>query len=76
MPDTSAGLFAQWELDEAVQSQVSFDANGGAGEMEAMLYANGSVVVLPFCTFTAPTGCTFDGWNSRADGTVKASSGS
>ena len=44
---------------------VTFDANGGEGEMNALRYAEGAEVTLPECTFTAPTSKEFDAWTSE-----------
>ncbi len=41
---------------------VSFDKNGGSGTMNSIGYASGREYTLPECTFTAPTGKTFDKW--------------
>ena len=41
---------------------LSFDANGGAGTMEAIPAAAGNRVRLPECGFTAPEGTGFRGW--------------
>ena len=54
----------------AVTYTVSFDANGGSGTMDDVTDAT-SPYTLPECTFTAPEGCVFDGWQA-ADGTVYA----
>ena len=43
--------------------KVSFDANGGSGEMGTETLAAGSSLVLPACGFTAPTDKGFIGWN-------------
>ena len=40
---------------------VSFNANGGTGEMAAVEADEGEYT-LPACTFTAPTGMVFAGW--------------
>jgi len=45
---------------------VSFDANGGTGEMAAVEVEKGSEYVLPACTFTAPEGMIFAGWSIPA----------
>lgn len=44
---------------------VTFDANGGDGEMASLKYVEGAEVTLPACTFTAPTGKEFDSWTSE-----------
>jgi len=40
---------------------LSFDANGGSGTMTAL--TGGTSYTLPECTFTAPAGKQFTGWN-------------
>lgn len=44
---------------------VTFDANGGTGEMATLKYVEGAEVTLPACTFTAPTDKEFDAWTSE-----------
>ncbi len=41
---------------------VTFDANGGSGEMDPQKYI-WKKLILPECGFTAPKGKEFDGWN-------------
>ena len=53
---------------------LSFDANGGAGEMESSVFSNiasaSQTFVVPECTFTSDY--TFTGWNTEADGSGQA----
>ena len=42
---------------------VSFDANGGTGEMAEVSVAAGGAYELPECGFIAPEGQTFQGWD-------------
>lgn len=42
---------------------VSFDANGGTGEMASVTVTKGSSYTLPECSFTAPEGKVFRGWS-------------
>ena len=51
---------------------VSFDANGGSGEMGSITveYDNGYNFVIPASKFTAPEGKEFKGWAERADGAI------
>lgn len=49
---------------------VSFDANGGTGEMAEVSVAAGGAYKLPECGFIAPEGQTFQGWD--VNGTVYA----
>ena len=44
---------------------VTYDANGGSGEMSA---STGETVTIAECTFTAPEGKEFDSWNTAQDG--------
>ena len=44
------------------QVTVSFDANGGTGEMTSVKVDKGSQYTLPECTFTAPADKAFAGW--------------
>jgi hypothetical protein len=47
---------------------VSFDANGGSGEMSSVTVIPDSRFDLPACDFTAPAGKTFGGWSVEIDG--------
>ncbi len=59
-------LYAVW--DESVT--ITFDANGGSGEMEPITYVKGSALTIPANTFMAPSedGYVFAGWTTQADG--------
>lgn len=48
--------------EEAATFTVSFDANGGSGEMDNVVMEAGDYV-LPENTFTAPTGYAFKAWD-------------
>lgn len=94
-----SGTKAQWEAirvdsegNDALKkatihyvSVVSYDANGGSGNMESAILANNAKYILPECTFSAPEGTLFKAWsvngveyapgvnlNISADTTVKA----
>ena len=41
---------------------ITFDSNGGSGEMEPVYVEKGSTYTLPACTFTPPSGKVFDKW--------------
>ena len=41
---------------------VSFDANGGSGDMDQLTVIKGGSCVLPECGFDAPDGMRFAGW--------------
>ena len=49
---------------------VTFDANGGEGEMSAVQAEKGAELTLPECGFTAPEGKKFGGWDKGAPGTT------
>lgn len=42
--------------------KVTFDKNGGSGEMKDVEAKNGEIFTVPQCTFTAPSGMEFDSW--------------
>lgn len=42
--------------------KVTFDKNGGSGEMKDVEAENGGIFTVPQCTFTAPSGMEFDSW--------------
>ena len=44
---------------------VTFNSNGGTGNMDAAQVAKGSDYVLPACGFTAPSGKEFDKWSVK-----------
>ncbi len=48
---------------------LSYDANGGSGEMASSSGLSGTQFTVAANGFTAPTGSIFDGWNTKADGT-------
>ena len=52
-------LTASWKK---VSLDVTFAANGGTGEMAVAHVNNGAEYTLPENGFTAPTNCTFGGW--------------
>ncbi len=56
-------LYAQWDQ----RFYVSFEANGGTGEMEVQTFTSGEKKTLLACTFTN-LGYLFSGWNTEADG--------
>ena len=64
-------LYAQWEKLPDVKHTVTFDANGGEGEMEPQELVENSEGTLNSATFTR-TGHTFKGWNTEADGSGTA----
>ena len=61
-------LYAQWKLSqtESVRVIISFDANGGVGEM-SQIVTSAENLILPVNAFTYD-GYEFIGWNTNADG--------
>ena len=57
-------------FEDPTFSTVSFDANDGSGEMNALEKANGVTFTLPECAFDAPAGKQFKGWSIAPDGDV------
>ena len=65
-------LYAKWKDVEpapVTHFTVSFDANGGTGEMAPADVDADAEYTVPTSTFTAPSGKVFDSWNTAADGT-------
>ena len=60
----SATATAQWQ-EPAQPITITFDANGGEGEMEAAQADESGEYILPECGFTAPEGTQFEGWLIR-----------
>ena len=61
--NTSITFTAQWE------ATISFNSNGGSGEMNSAKVQPGESYTIPECGFTAPDGKVFYGWNTVAKGT-------
>ncbi|MCR5434014.1 MAG: InlB B-repeat-containing protein, partial [Bacteroidaceae bacterium] len=61
-------LYAQWRRPFT----VTFDPNGSAGTMENQVFYEGFSQNLNTCTFTAPLGFNFAGWNTSRDGSGSA----
>ena len=57
------------EPPAVTQFTVSFDANGGTGEMSPADVDADAEYTVPGSAFTAPAGKVFDSWNTSADGT-------
>jgi len=56
---------ACWREVAEEPAVISFDATGGSGEMSPeTLPAGTDKYILPECTFTAPDGCVFAGWEA------------
>ncbi len=64
IPGTWKGVPIQYAADGC---QVSFNANGGAGNMAAQAFPTGSAQALAACTFTKQ-GCVFAGWAAKQNG--------
>ena len=64
MPAGNMTFTAEWS---PITYTISFDPNGGSGEMAGLSAVYGESVTLPANTFTL-TGYTFAGWNTSADG--------
>ena len=60
----STTVKALWKYKAIVEDKVkiTFDANGGTGNMDAKEVNKGSDYPLPACEFTPPTGKEFDYW--------------
>jgi len=52
-------LYAMWDFNNVT---VKLDANGAEGGMPDTIMLSGSVFTFPTCTFTAPEGKEFGGW--------------
>ena len=66
----AAVAFVSCDQDaEAKTFTVTFDANGGTGEMPAQTVTNRTETPLNANTFTRDNGYVFNGWNTKADGT-------
>ena len=59
-----ATILAQWELVPV----VSFDANGGSGEMDDIVLSDSNTIVVPENGFAAPEGMKFVGWKAAESG--------
>ncbi|WP_288979824.1 InlB B-repeat-containing protein [uncultured Parvimonas sp.] len=59
--DVYYGISANIEGKKVVY-KVTFDKNGGSGEMKDVEVENGGIFTVPQCTFTAPSGMEFDSW--------------
>lgn len=59
-------LYAIW----ADLVTVSFNANGGSGEMDSFDVPENVVFPIPECGFTPPEGKAFTGWGTASDGEV------
>ena len=54
---------ANWaDKDDKVYYRITFDSNGGIGEMSSVTKNENDTYTLPECGFTAPTGKKFKSW--------------
>lgn len=65
-PSGNITLYAQWKKIE-IYYTISFNSNGGSGNMGSKTVSTGSSVTLPNSTFTR-SGYEFIGWNTNSSG--------
>jgi uncharacterized repeat protein (TIGR02543 family) len=63
-PQGDVTLYARW----VSAFTVSFNSNGGTGQVPAQSVAQGSSMVIPTATWLSNQGYSFTGWNTMADG--------
>ena len=70
--EDNLALTARWVKDDSQNQPTSytvhFNANGGSGTMADVTAPAGTPIKAPACTFTAPAGSSFTGWNTLANG--------
>ncbi len=67
------GTTAQIEFTTKAALHITYNANGGTGaDVESDDIEEGASATVAGNTFTAPTGMTFNGWNTATDGTGTA----
>ncbi|MDE6411215.1 MAG: InlB B-repeat-containing protein [Clostridia bacterium] len=71
MPGCNIQLKPRWVANDVT---ISFDANGGTGEMTPITKAYNAYLTLPANGFTAPDGKTFQGWASSENGSILTNS--
>ena len=59
--DTCIGELADPQQTFRIKYKISFDADGGSGQMPDVLHDSGAYT-LPRCNFTAPEGMMFNAW--------------
>ena len=69
-PSHGASYTGTFTISRTCSYTVSYNANGGTGTMtdSNSPYASGSTVTVLANAFTAPSGMTFSGWNTAANG--------
>lgn len=60
---------AQQPEEPVAQIYITFNPNGGDGEMATQYVNQGDTYYYPDCTFTAPEGYAFEKWSSNNEGT-------
>jgi len=65
IPQRDMHFLASWKPSEIIS--VSFDANGGSGNMDALPSTSSAPFILPDCVFTPPYGKVFDVWQIGED---------
>ena len=70
MPKRNVVLYALWGYEGILDGYwtVSYDANGGTGEMVPQQIVKGQTGTVKDSDFYPPAGKVFDGWNTQADG--------
>ncbi|MCL2600281.1 MAG: InlB B-repeat-containing protein, partial [Treponema sp.] len=63
-PQGDVTLFARW----VPAFTVSFNSNGGTGQVPAQSVAQGSSMIIPTATGLSNQGYSFTGWNTMTDG--------
>ncbi|MCQ2340502.1 MAG: InlB B-repeat-containing protein [Paludibacteraceae bacterium] len=67
------GTTAQIEFTTKAALHITYNANGGTGaDVVSEVIEEGASATVAGNTFTAPTGMTFNGWNTATDGTGTA----
>ena len=68
--DSNSSTTGTFTISRTCSYTVSYNANGGTGTMTDpnSPYISGSTVTVLANTFTAPSGMTFNGWNTAANG--------
>ncbi len=59
-------LYAKWTVNEY---EITFNSNGGSGAIDSVKAKHGDTFELPGCSFTAPEGKRFNGWEQGKPGT-------
>lgn len=69
MPDKPTTVNVVFQKKVQVETYtVTFNANGGTGQMDAILVPVGQKLTLPNCGFTPPAGKVFDKWDAGRPG--------